>query len=150
MNPRLDDLPNRIEALEADLEQEVAARQSELRFYIEDRRVRFEQEVLVRHRALKVGVLRYLAGTSWRHLAPVPVIYAMTLPLLLLDARVSLYQALCFPLYRVAKVKRGKYFVFDREQLAYLNLIERLNCGYCTNANGLVLSPTLFHRNIPE
>ena len=138
MNPRLDDLLNRIKALEAELEQEVAARQSELRCRIEDRRVRFEQEVLVRHRALKIGLLRYLAGTSWRHLASVPVIYAMLLPLLLLDAGVSLYQALRFPLYRMAKVKRGKYFVFDREQFAYLNRIERVNCGYCTYANGLL------------
>jgi len=59
-------------------------------------------------------------------------------PLLLLDLGISLYQALWFPLYRIPKLRRCDYFAFDRERLAYLNLIEKLNCGYCTYGDGLI------------
>lgn len=138
MNPKIDELLDRIKALEEELEQEVAARQADLRFRLENHRVRFEQEVLARHRQLKVGLLRYLAGASWRHQLSALVIYPMIVPIVLLDAGVSLYQALCFPLYRIQKVQRGDYFAFDREQLAYLNVIEKINCAYCGYTNCLI------------
>jgi hypothetical protein len=44
----------------------------------------------------------------------------------------------CFPLYRIPKVKRSDYFVFDRTHLAYLNLLEKVNCAYCSYGNGLI------------
>ncbi len=138
MNPKINELLDRIKALEEELEQEIATRQAELRFRLENHRVRFEREVVTRHRQLKIGLLHYLAGTSWRHLLAAPVIYSMIVPLLVLDLGVSLYQRVCFPLYRIPKVKRGDYFAFDREQLAYLNLIEKINCGYCSYGNGLI------------
>jgi len=138
MNPKINELLDRIKALEDELEQEIVARQAELRFRLENRKVRFEREVLERHRQFKVGVLRYLAGTPWRHLVSAPVIYSMIVPLLLLDIGVTLYQTVCFPLYRIPRAKRRDYFRFDREQLAYLNLIEKFNCGYCTYATGLI------------
>jgi hypothetical protein len=34
-------------------------------------------------------------------------------------------------------VSRGKYIVIDRQHLAYLNAIEKLNCMYCGYANGV-------------
>ena len=56
-----------------------------------------------------------------------PVIYAGILPFLLLDLFVSVYQAVCFPIYGIAKIKRADYLVFDRHHLAYLNALEKLN-----------------------
>ena len=35
-------------------------------------------------------------------------------------------------------MKRGDFLVFDRHHLAYLNLLEKLNCAYCSYANGLI------------
>jgi hypothetical protein len=35
-------------------------------------------------------------------------------------------------------VRRQDYFIFDRGHLAYLNAIEKLNCVYCSYANGLI------------
>ena len=61
----------------------------------------------------------------------------ITFPLLLLDISVSLYQWICFPLYKIPKVKRSNYFLFDRNHLAYLNLVEKINCAYCSYGNGL-------------
>ncbi len=75
--------------------------------------------------------MRYLADTSRRHLVSAPDIYSMILPLLFLYLCVFVYQWVCIPLYRFARVKRRDDFAFDREQLAYLNLVEKLNYGYC-------------------
>ena len=67
-----------------------------------------------------------------------PAIYALIIPFLLLDLFVMLYQAACFPVYGIPRVRRSDYLAFDRGQLAYLNDIEKLNCAYCSYANGLV------------
>ena len=42
------------------------------------------------------------------------------------------------PVYGIHKVLRQDRFVFDRAQLGYLNLFERVNCAYCSYANGLI------------
>ena len=51
---------------------------------------------------------------------------------------VTIYQAVCFPIYRVPKVRRQDYLIFDRGRLAYLNAIEKVGCVYCSYANGLL------------
>jgi hypothetical protein len=35
-------------------------------------------------------------------------------------------------------VRRREYLLFDRAQLAYLNVIEKAHCFYCSYANGLL------------
>ena len=62
----------------------------------------------------------------------------MIVPLVLLDLFVTVYQAVCFPVYGIPKVRRRDYLVFDRHHLAYLNALEKLNCAYCAYANGLI------------
>ena len=66
-----------------------------------------------------------------------PLIYLCLIPFVLLDACISLYQGVCFPIYGVPRVQRRHYFVYDRGRLKYLNLLERLNCIYCSYANGV-------------
>lgn len=60
-----------------------------------------------------------------------PIIYSMIVPLLLLDGCESFYQATCFSIYGITKVHRDDYFVYDRQQLGYLNFIEKFHCTYC-------------------
>jgi putative component of membrane protein insertase Oxa1/YidC/SpoIIIJ protein YidD len=137
MNPRLQDLHDRIRHIEEEIEQELRHRRAELHADFEHRRVAFEQEVLTQQRRFRQGVLRYLADSQWRNAITAPLIYPVLLPLLLVDLAVTLYQWLCFPLYRVARVRRRDYLAFDRTHLGYLNAIEKLNCAYCSYANGL-------------
>ena len=92
---------------------------------------------LAQHRRLKTGVLRYLAQARLRNLISAPFIYAVFLPLLLVDLAVTGYQGLCFPLYGIPRVRRRDYFIFDRNSLAYLNIIEKFNCAYCAYATGM-------------
>lgn len=137
MTPKVNDLLQRIRELEAELEAELESRREALHVRFEHHRVRFEREILQRQRQFRTGVLQYLARSELRNIVTAPVIYSMIVPLLLVDICVSLYQALCFPLYRIEKVKRRDYMAFDRAQLAYLNAIEKFHCSYCSYANGL-------------
>lgn len=67
-----------------------------------------------------------------------PVIYSLIIPFAIADLWVSLYQAICFPVYGVEPVRRAPYFALDRAKLPYLNAIEKLNCVYCTYVQGVI------------
>jgi hypothetical protein len=67
-----------------------------------------------------------------------PMIYSVILPLLVLDAFVSLYQCLCFPIYKVKPFRRSAFIVFDRQELKYLDWISKFHCTYCAYAVGLM------------
>lgn len=57
---------------------------------------------------------------------------------MLTDIFVSLYQAVCFPVYGIPKARRKGYIAIDRNKLRYLNLLEGLNCMYCSYSNGML------------
>jgi hypothetical protein len=138
MRERIAELVRRIRSLEEELEVQLALARAELSVRIEDGKVEFEQAVRRRHEAMKVGLARYVLGARPLVALTAPVIYALIIPLALLDAFISLYQWVCFPVYGIAKVRRRDYLVFDRRYLSYLNALEKLNCAYCSYANGLV------------
>jgi hypothetical protein len=127
-----------IRALERQLELELAKRRVELNYKVHDGIVHFEQAVVARHRLLRARLLSYLFGARPAMILSAPAIYALIIPLLLLDLFVALYQAVCFPVYGIPHVRRRDYMAFDREQLAYLNVIEKINCAYCAYANGVL------------
>ena len=137
MDTRIEALIERIQALETELEVEFARRAAEIGLTFQGKRVAFEQEVVARQRELKKKLFRYLAEARPLTVLTAPFIYALILPVALLDLMVTLYQLICFPAYGVPKVRRADYLIFDRGRLAYLNLIERLNCAYCSYANGV-------------
>jgi hypothetical protein len=56
----------------------------------------------------------------------------------LADLWVMAYQAICFPIYGIPKVRRRDYLVFDRHHLAYLNTLEKINCAYCSYCNNAI------------
>ena len=138
MNPHIAELTERIRLLEAELEAELAQRRAQLRVGLEKGRAYFEEEILRRHRELKVRLSRYILNARPLVVITAPVIYAVIIPLVLLDLFVTAYQAVCFPVYGIPKARRSDYLVFDRHHLAYLNVLEKLNCAYCSYANGLI------------
>jgi hypothetical protein len=127
----------RIRSLEEELETAFEKARADLRMRIENDRVVFEERILERHRQLRIRLWDYLRGARLPVVLTAPFIYLLIVPMLLLDFFVTLYQAVCFPVYGIAKVRRSDYFVFDRSNLAYLNALEKLNCAYCSYANGL-------------
>ena len=124
--------------LERELEREVRAREEDLLYGLGDRKMRLQLGALETQEALQRGIASLTQADRARQLASAPVIYAMILPIAFLDLAVSIYQALCFPLYRVAKVERRQHVVIDRHLLRYLNLFEKLHCIYCGYANGVL------------
>jgi len=138
MIPRVREILNEITALEAELRQALDEREQSVLFDIKNRRIRFDRSVHEAHLKLKSGLGGWLRRSSPASLLSVPLIYAMIVPLLVVDLSFTLYQAICFRLYRIAPVKRSDYIAIDRHKLAYLNSIEQFNCNYCGYANGLL------------
>jgi len=98
--------------------------------------ISFQQAVL--YLPLKAAFRVSDGGMRIARRADAPVIYAMIVPFVILDITITIYQWICFPVYGIEKVKRGDYFIFDRYHLAYLNILEAINCAYCSYGNGLM------------
>jgi len=137
MASRIDDLLEHIARLEREVEAELNRVRAQWRYRIEAGRVRFEREVRLAHQRFKQSIPRFLRESSVPSLLTAPLIYSLIVPIALLDAWISLYQAVCFRAYGIARVRRSAFVVIDRHHLAYLNSIEKLNCMYCGYANGV-------------
>jgi hypothetical protein len=137
MPTRIDVLLADIAALERELEFELIQVGTRWRYRIEADRIRFEHDAHEAHRRLKRGIARFLRESSLLNVVTAPVIYVMIVPIALLDFWLTVYQAICFRAYGIARVRRSAYIVIDRHHLAYLNGIEKMNCVYCGYANGV-------------
>lgn len=134
MNRKIDELILIIRTLEEELEAELKKNRDEFQFIIDKKRVRFAEEVAKQQRRFKTGLLRYLIESCPLNVLTAPLIYAGFVPFILMDVFLTLYQTVCFTIYGIPRVKRSEYMVFDREDLPYLNIIEKFNCSY---GNGL-------------
>lgn len=138
MSTSIDEILGKIHNLEQDLEREFEARREAFHYHLERQAIRFEQDALDKQRALKTGVLKFWRESGVLNFLSAPVIYALVVPLILLDLSLTLYQFVCFPIYGIRKVPRAHFVVMDRHHLAYLNVVEKLNCAYCGYANGVI------------
>jgi len=138
MNEHISQILAQMAGLENELRNAVHEQESRMFFQIKGKRVEFERTVQQAHRKLKMNFFRWLVTNRPQNLITGPIIYAMVVPLLMLDLCVSLYQWACFPIYGIAKVRRSDYLVYDRRELGYLNFIEKFHCTYCEYANGLI------------
>lgn len=138
MNDRIAQLLGQMAALEEELRTSVHDQESRMFFQIKGKRVEFERSVRDAHRKLKKNFFRWLVTNRPQNLMTGPIIYAMIVPLVMVDFFVSFYQWTCFPVYGIARVRRGDYIVFDRHRLGYLNFIEKFHCTYCEYGNGLM------------
>jgi hypothetical protein len=137
MNKRIEELLASIKALEKELREEIQRIRIET-YEIRDRTVRFTDEIRAHHKAQAVRLFDYLRHAKLKHVLTAPVIWLCVFPALLLDLIVSLFQAICFPVYGIPKVRRRDYIVIDRHYLAYLNIIQKANCLFCGYFNGLL------------
>jgi len=131
-------LIEQIKSLEKELYEEIQKKQEEFYYIIKGKKVRFEKAARRHHKTLVTHIHTYLLRSKIRNLLSVPFIWACLFPALFMDLVLSVFQAVCFTLYRIPKVKRSEYIIIDRHSLAYLNYIEKLNCVYCGYFTGLV------------
>lgn len=138
MNDRIQQLLEQITALEDDLRIALSEQQTSMFFQIKGRRVEFEQSIKETHRRLKRNFFRWLITDRPQNLITGPIIYALIIPLIVTDLFISFYQLTCFPIYGIKKVRRADYIIFDRQQLNYLNFIEKFHCTYCAYGSGMI------------
>ncbi len=138
MNDPIQQLLEQITALEDDLRKALGEQQSTVFFQIKGKRIEFEQSIKQTHRRLKQNFFRWLVTNRPQNLITGPIIYSMIIPLLVTDVFVSFYQMTCFPIYGIKKVRRADYIIFDRQQLHYLNFIEKFHCTYCAYGSGMI------------
>ena len=138
MDNKLQDLIEAIKKLEQELSQEFQKKEAEFYYKVQGKKISFDREVRRQHKLIATRISRYLKEADILNILTIPFIWACLFPALLMDAAVSLFQAVCFPIYKIPKVKRSSYIVIDRYALSYLNGIEKLNCAYCGYFNGLI------------
>lgn len=101
-------------------------------------KVWFSEEIKKEHQRLKTSLVRYVLQSRIMAILTAPFIYAVIIPFVLLDLFVTVYQAVCFPVYGVPKARRRDYIAIDRNKLRYLNALEGFNCMYCSYGNGVL------------
>lgn len=132
-----EDLSARIQSLEKELQSALEEKQRAFRYRWAHGKAMFEEDVVSRHRKLKAWLPSYIRQSRFLVAITAPLIYLGFIPFGLLDLFLAVFEGICFPIYGIPRVRRADYVIFDRGQLKYLNLLERLNCIYCSYANGL-------------
>jgi len=138
MNENIRRLLNDISELEEELATVMHQQQERLHYRVEGSKIRFEENLRRVHHELKTGIFQWLRRSELRNVVSAPFIYAMVVPFLALDLFLFVYQTVCFPLYRIPRVRRSNYVIVDRNQLGYLNLVEKMNCMFCGYVDGLL------------
>jgi hypothetical protein len=134
----IEELLEKIKLLEIELIEELQKQQEEFRYEIRKRQVYFAENIIIKHKQYVLKLMSYLLDAPLKHILVAPFIWMCLVPALLMDIVVTVYQSVCFPVYGIPKVKRQDYLIFDRQYLHYLNLIEKINCAYCSYFNGLI------------
>ncbi|WP_028578055.1 hypothetical protein [Desulfomicrobium escambiense] len=132
------EIRSKMDELEQQLRQELAAKQEEFRYTVEKKKVRFSREVQEAHRALVTRWTAYAYESGVFKVLTIPIIWFALVPAVFLDFFVGLYQLICFPIYGIPMVRRSDHIVLDRHRLRYLNWVEKCNCIYCGYFNGLM------------
>ncbi|CAN5286954.1 hypothetical protein BH10PSE1_BH10PSE1_24950 [soil metagenome] len=137
MPHRIEQIADEIVRLQTELDREIFKRRKVLGWRVHKGLVEFEHGVVMENRRLKLSAAALIARAPIVTVLTAPVIYSLILPLAIIDLWASVYQAICFRAYRLPRVERRTYLVFDRSTLPYLNWIEGLNCWFCEYANGV-------------
>jgi hypothetical protein len=137
MQSKITELLKRFESLRNDLEKEYDRLTREYGYSIEKKKVIFLSEFSRKNKRFREGFFRMIFNAPIRHILSMPFIYMMLIPACILDIFLTVYQYSAFLLYRIPRVARSDYFIYERRFLDYLNWFEKLNCLYCSYVNGL-------------
>lgn len=127
MNSKIDEILNAIRVLEENLKKELEQEEKKL-----------SADLLTAQKEFKEGLLRYFSRTPFLHVLTAPIIYAGVIPAFILEFFLFIFQMINFRIYKIAPVLRTDYFVYDRANLDFLNIIEKINCFYCSYFSGLL------------
>ncbi len=135
---KIDEITQKIKLLEDELIDEFKKKEEEFFYKIENEKVKFEENIINEGKSKIVSSIKYLSSFPVIVILTIPFIWAMMIPILLTDILVTIYQYICFPIYKIPKVKRKDYVIMDRYNLFYLDKVEKINCWYCEYFNGVI------------
>lgn len=138
INNKIDEITAQIRVLENELTSEFKNKHKEFFYKIENEKIKFEERIIKEGRSKIISSVKYLSSFPLAVILTIPFIWAMMIPALMADISVTIYQAICFPIYKIPKVKRKDYIVMDRYNLFYLDRVEKINCWYCEYFNGVI------------
>lgn len=127
MNTKIDEIFNAIRILEENLKEEIEREEKKI-----------SADFLAAQKKFKEKLHVYFARTPFLHILSAPIIYAGIIPALILEFFLFIYQMINFRIYKIAPVVRKEYFAFDRADLEFLNIVEKINCFYCSYFSGLL------------
>jgi hypothetical protein len=136
VDQEIGELERQIQNLQRKLDEAIKSRPDETQ--PTDTAVPHRDRNVQRLRSLRKGWWPYLKEYGLLVVLTAPIIYSTILALFVLDVFLTLYQWICFPIYGIERVKRRDFIVLDHHHLAYLNVIEKFNCAFCSYANGLL------------
>ncbi len=137
-NSKINEIYEKIKKLEEDLKKEYERNKQNFHFEKAFNKFQFDTEYIKEYKSKVINSFKYLWKERIIIILTIPIIWSVLIPAFLLDIFVSLYQAICFPIYKIPKVKRKEYIIIDRYNLFYLNKIQQINCLYCEYFNGLM------------
>lgn len=137
MQSKISEILKKIETLRNELHQEYDKLARKYDFFIKNKKVIFSEKIRKYQSSKKENLFHYIFTAKLRSILSMPFIYAMIIPAVILDIFLCIYQFTALKLYWIPRVSRKDYFLYDRRFLKYLNLLEKLNCLYCSYVNWL-------------
>jgi len=134
----IQEIIEQIKQLEKQLLVEMQKKEKDFFYKILGKKVFFDEATRKYHKTLVKSLHTYILNASLLNILTAPIIWSCLLPACFMDLVISIYHAICFPVYGIPKVRRSDYIVIDRHALSYLNIIEKINCIYCGYFNGLI------------
>lgn len=135
---RMEEIIQQIMHLEKELLTEIQKKEEEFSYKIRGKKIVFKEEAKQYQKQFFVKVSAYLDRLPLLDILTIPFIWVCLFPAVFMDITVTLYQVICFSIYKIPKVKRSEHIIIDRHALAYLNVVEKINCMYCGYFNGLI------------
>ncbi len=135
---KIQEIIEQIKELEKKLFKEIEKKEEEFYYQVKGKKIYFEKATRKYHKTLVTNIYKYFLNANVLNILTVPLVWFCIFPAVFLDISVSFFQAVCFPIYKIPKVRRNDYLVVDRHALSYLNWIEKINCVYCGYFNGLI------------
>ncbi len=137
MKSKIEQILRDIEAKKQELYEEYEKLREKYDFSYIKWKIIFSEKAKKYQSGFKVPLRTYAIPKSYKHMLSIPFIYGMIFPALFLDICLFIYQQTALRLYGIPLVKRSDYIIFDRKHLNYLNLMQKINCLYCSYVNGL-------------
>jgi hypothetical protein len=125
MSEKIDALLERMRGLEKEIVRELQRKEMEFFYEVRLGKVRFTQEARARHKQMVKRFTTYIRDSRAMIVFTSPVIWACLVPILILDLTMKLYQAICFPIYGIPKVKRRDSSRFNRQTCARIAVFVR-------------------------